>query len=144
MPNGWQCYRLLILSVPDNGFRHLYKCAQNLKHVINVNKCMQIFYHALRARDCHSIQTLNVGSLPSISELYITALAGFNNTNRYFTNILSGWLTSPMISFEACSSHVCSTFNLIVEALVQRVDTGMTNPGSGRVPNPCQVHLILT
>jgi hypothetical protein len=130
--------------VPDNGFRHLYKCAQNLKHVINVNKCMQIFYHALRARDCHSIQTLNVGSLASISELYITALAGFKSTNRYFTNMLSGWLTSPMISFEACSSHVCSTFNLIAEAVVQRVDTGMTNPGSGRVPNPCQVHLILT
>jgi len=49
-----------------------------------------------------------------------------------------------MISFEACSSHVCSTFNLIAEAVVQRVDTGMTNPGSGRVPNPCQAHLILT
>jgi hypothetical protein len=100
---------------------------------------MQIFYHALRARDCHSIQTLNVGSLASISDLYITALAGFKSTN-----ILSGWLTSPMISFEACSSHVCSTFNLIAEAVVQRVDTGMTNPGSGRVPNPCQAHLILT
>jgi hypothetical protein len=75
------------LSGPDNGFRCLYKCAQKLVHGINIKMCTDFLScsqsrGSLRARDCHSVQTLDLGSLPSISELYVTALPGFKSTNN--------------------------------------------------------------
>jgi len=51
---------------------------------------------SLRARDCHSIQTLDLGSLPSISELYVTALPRFKSTNNSTCCMLTSSQTIQM------------------------------------------------